>query len=724
METPSDSLALNQTSSGFRRFRGAFGLSKAITIVIRRIIYGQSPREQLNKFSDHNQHDDRTGDIKVQRDDISYNKTDFSDGNRVNGKEPKSAPLKRKLAAVLLADVVGYSRLMSLDEENTHVALADYAKELIEPNVAAHGGRLIRTKGDSFLAEFDSAISAVRCGLDVQDALTDHNAALPNDRRIRLRIGINTGDVIVDEHDIYGNSVNIAARLEGLAEPGEIYVTRSVRDQLEGHPGLLFEDRGERRVKNFKTPIRVYRVKRAETNPLFLIAFARRFSPARLSFSARRTVFSGAILATVVSVGVVGLPMWRDQWDIAPRASIVVLPFENFSGDPKETYFADAITDDLTTDLSRLPGSFVISRATAFTYKGKAVDVREVGRECNVRYVLEGSIRRVGVVVQTNAQLIDTATAAHIWADRFENEISDLYALQQAITGRIAASLDIQLARAEARRAANTPANPDALDLRFRAMGLYISGITPEHTLNARWLLEKAVGLDPKSAESWAWLADLLASDYLNRWNNTGTVQIEEADRAVREALALDRYNYLAHFARGFIYRAKGENTAALDAFAEALRLNRNFARGYAQQANELINLGRPDEAPPMVEKAIRLSPRDPSLGVFYWNLGRANFFADRYHAAIPWLQKAVELRPNLWHNWLYLVSAYALTGEDRDARKILAEFNNHQLYRDRKFTLSVVEDYEQANPNENPVIVEGRKKFHEGLLKAGMSDV
>ena len=631
--------------------------------------------------------------------------------------------LKRRLKAILLADVVGYSRLMNVDEAATHITVTNYTKDLIEPKIAEHGGRLIRTMGDGFLAEFDSAADAVSCGLEIQKGLRTDDAGAGEDRRIWLRIGINTGDVIADDRDIYGNSVNIAARLEGLAEPGEVYVTRAVRDQLEGHPGLAFEDRGERKVKNIKTPVRVYRVRHAEPPPHFLIAFARRFSPTRLRLNARATVFSTAILATAATVGFAGLPVWRDQSASAPRASIVVLPFENFSGDPGETYFADAVTDDLTTDVSRLPGTFVISRATAFTYKGKAVDVRQVGREFGVRYALEGSIRRVGMRVQTNAQLIDTDTAAHIWADRFEYEISDLLALQQEITGRIAASLDIQLVQAEARRAINEwPANPDALDLRFRAMGLYISGITPEHTLAARRLLEQAVGLDPKSAESWAWLADLLASDYLNRWNNAGTAQLEEAERAVRAALALDPYSYLAHFAKGFIYRAKGENAAALDAFAQALRLNHNFARGYAQKANEVINLGRPDEAPPLVEKAIRLSPRDPSLGVFYWNLGRANFFANRYRAAIPWLHKAVELRPNLWHNWLYLVSAYALVGEDREARKILAEFNAHQLYRDRRFTLGTVEDYERANPNENPVIVEGRKKFHEGLLRAGMS--
>ena len=310
------------------------------------------------------------------------------------------------MKAILLADVVGYSRLMSVDEAGTHAKVNNYTKDLIEPKIAEHGGRLIRTMGDGFLAEFDSAADAVACGIEIQEGLRRDDANAGGDRRIWLRIGINTGDVIADDHDIYGHSVNIAARLEGLAEPGEVYVTRAVRDQLEGQPGLPFEDRGERRVKNIKTPIHVYRVKRAEAPPHFLIALARRFSPARLRLTARGTVFSGAILATVVSAGVAGLPMWRDQSDVAPRASIVVLPFENFSGDPAETYFADAITDDLTTDLSRLPGTFVISRATAFTYKGKAVDVREVGRR--VRRAL-----RLGRQHQTSGHACPDQCAAH-----------------------------------------------------------------------------------------------------------------------------------------------------------------------------------------------------------------------------------------------------------------------------------------------------------------------
>jgi len=558
--------------------------------------------------------------------------------------------LKRRLKAILLADVVGYSRLMNVDEAGTHVKVNNYTKDLIEPKIAEHGGRLIRTMGVGFLVEFDSAADAVFCALEIQEGLGRDDNAASGDRRIWLRIGINTGDVIADEHDIYGHSVNIAARLEGLAEPGDVYVTRAARDQLEGQPGLSFEDRGERRVKNIKTPIHVYRVKRAETPPHFLIALARRFSPTRLRFTARGTVFSGAILATVVSVGVVGLPMWRDQPDKAPRASIVVLPFENFSGDPKETYFADAITDDLTTDLSRLPGTFVISRATAFTYKGKAIDARQVGRECNVRYALEGSIRRVGTLVQTNAQLIDTATAAHIWADRFENEISDLYALQQAITGRIAASLDIQLARAEGRRARGQTADPSAVDLRLQATALYINGVTAEHLAAASRLLEQSVQLDPNLAESWSWLAEMLVTQYLHRWNNVGKEALEQAEEAIAKAVTINPDIAQAYYTQGLIRRAKGDQLGALEALSHSVEVNPNFPRALAEKANQLTSLGRPADVPQLVEKAIKLSPRDNSaLGGMRWIIGRAYFISGDYRNAIVWLQKSVELRPNDW---------------------------------------------------------------------------
>jgi adenylate cyclase len=656
--------------------------------------------------------------------DPSSNK--LTDVNQVNGTEIAPAPLKRRLAAVLLADVVGYSRLMSVDEENTHLALDDHAKDLIEPQVAAQGGRLIRTKGDSFLAEFDSAISAVRCGLDIQDALANHNAALPTDRRIQLRIGINTGDVIVDEHDIYGNSVNIAARLEGLAEPGEIYVTRGVRDHLEGHPGLLFEDRGERRVKNFKTPIHVYRVSDVKGQPRRflrpLITLGRCFSPGAFRFRSRSTVLSAAILLVTAAVGAIGLPSSRDQWRATHPTSIMVLPFSNLSADAEQDYLSDAITDDLTTDLSRLPGTLVISRGTAFTYKGKAYDAKQVGQECGVRYLLEGSIRRIDARVQTNAWLIDTTSAAQLWADHFDNEVADLFQLEQDVTGRIASSLGIELIKAEGLRALNEQAaNPDAIDLRVRAMHLYFSSVTPEHAQEARRLLEQAVQRDPYSAEAWGWLAEILSYEYLRRWNDAGKNELREADEAVRTAVEIDPNLAQAHYAEGLVRRVKGEQQAALTAFTRAVELDPNLARAYAELGNELTRAGRPSEAIPLAERAIKLSPRDPALGGFYWIIGRAYFYMGRYPDAIPWLQKSVSARPNMWYNRLYLVSAYALSSHIDEALIALKEFNTRREFAGN--TIERVKANLEAVPDDNPVVVAARQKLGEGLQMAGMPE-
>jgi adenylate cyclase len=390
--------------------------------------------------------------------------------------------LKRRLTAIMIADVVGYSRLMSVAEESTHLRLSDYIKNSIEPKISEHGGRLIRSAGDGLLVEFDSAVEAVYCALEIQHELAARDAGIAADRRLRLRIGINAGDVIADNRDIYGNSVNIASRLEGLAEPGEIYVTRNVRDQLHGHPDLVFEDRGQRKVKNLSQPIRIYRVRRVERRqrrafPADLFDGTRAFSRALFVAHRRSAIWTSILLAAVASITVAALPLRRDYALLSPRASIMVLPFRNVSSIPGQDYFADAVTDDVTTDLSRLSDTVVISPGTAFTYKGKAVDPRQIGREFGVRYLLEGSIRKDGMQVQTNAQLVEARTAAHIWADRFDTELADLSELQDGITGRIASSLHIQLLQAEHRRAmAERPADPDAVDLRLHAMALILAG--------------------------------------------------------------------------------------------------------------------------------------------------------------------------------------------------------------------------------------------------------
>jgi class 3 adenylate cyclase/TolB-like protein/Flp pilus assembly protein TadD len=592
--------------------------------------------------------------------------------------------LKRRLTAVLLADVVGYSRLMNVDEEGTHIRLADCVKNLIEPTIALHEGRLVRSKGDGLLVEFDSAVNAVNCAVDIQSSLAARNDSTAGDRKLELRIGINSGDVIVDENDIYGNSVNIAARLEGLAEPGGIYVTSAVREQLLAHPGLYFEDTGDRWVKNFDRPIRVYRVisEPAEESGSSLDVprkFGYRFA-GRAFRSSRVTIFGvGGAVAIAATIGITKLSVWDQTPLLSARVSIMVLPFRNLN-EPSEDYFADAVTDDLTTDLSRLSDTMVIARATAFTYKGQPVDARTIRGKFGVRYVLAGSIEKIGTRVRANVELVDTSSASSLWAERFQSELTDPFELQEAVTGRIAASLHLQLLRAEHRRSIiERTTDPDAYEMRLRAMAYLIDKITPENTLAARRDLEKSVALDPYSAQAWSELAYVYALDHVNGWNHATKELIVKADQYVQKAYTLDRSVAIAHVAEGWLRRVEGNHQGAVAAFDEALRLDPNLTTAFAEKANELIYLGRAKEAPALITKAIDLSPRDPELGKFYSIMGRAYFHIKDYDDAIHWLQKSVQERPKTWFTRAYLISAYALTGRhgQNEMQAAVNEYND-----------------------------------------------
>src|SRR6267154_1348450 len=329
-------------------------------------------------------------------------------------------PVERRLAAILAADVAGYSRLMGADEEGTHERLRAHLRELVDPKIKEHHGRIVKNTGDGMLVEFPSVINAVRCAAEVQRGMSDRNAETAEDKRITFRVGINLGDVIAEQDDIYGDGVNVAARLEALAEPGGICISRVVRDQIRDKLPYPFEDRGEQSVKNIARPVRVYALRLEAVADLP----AASISPAASTSQPRA----------------------------APRLSIVVLPFSNLSDDREQQYFADGITEDLTTDLSRLANMFVISRNTAFTYRNKPVDTKQIGRELGVRYVLEGSVRRSGDQVRINAQLIDAATDAHLWTERFDRDTGDLFALQNEITGRLARALNIELVADAGRR--------------------------------------------------------------------------------------------------------------------------------------------------------------------------------------------------------------------------------------------------------------------------------
>ena len=353
----------------------------------------------------------------------------------------------RRLAAILTADVAGYSRLMGADDEGTLERLKAHRRELVDPKIQEHRGRIVKTTGDGVLVEFSSVVDAVRCAVEVQRAMLDRNADIPDDQRITFRIGINLGDVIIDGDDIYGDGVNITARLEALAEPGGIYISRVVREQVRDKLLYPFEDMGEQSVKNIARPVRAYALSAAAVGALPAVAPP----PARPRATRRRT----------------------DPRREIPRLSIVVLPFANLSNDPDQEYFADGITEDLTTDLSRISGSFVIARNTAFTYKGKSVDAKQVGRELGVRYVMEGSVRRSGDQIRVNIQLVDSETGAHLWADRFDTDRANLAKAQDAITSRLARTLNIELVRDLGRRIdLERIANPDARDLIMRGAAL------------------------------------------------------------------------------------------------------------------------------------------------------------------------------------------------------------------------------------------------------------
>lgn len=631
--------------------------------------------------------------------------------------------LKRRLTAVLLADVVGYSRLMSVDEEGTHSRLGDCIKHLIEPAVCAYRGRLARSKGDGLLVEFDSAVDAVRCAVDIQHRLAE--AAADGNHKLELRIGINSGDVIVDEHDVYGNSVNIASRLEGLAEPGGICVTEAVREQLLGQPGLCLQTLGERRVKNINHPIRVYRVIgqqeediRTSSGPKVL---ARLLARRAFHFGRRATIMSVGVVAVMATIGMAGLSMRSEHPQLSPRASIMVLPFRNSSGDPGEDYIADAVTDDLTTDLSRLSNTLVIARATAFTYKGRPVDVLDIGRKLGIRYMLEGSVGRIGTRVQANAELVDTSSAAAIWADRFDTDVTTLLELYDAVTGRIAASLHLQLVRAEYRRAvAERATDPDAVDWRLRAMSHLTENETPKSCLAARKALEEALKKDPNDAEAVSQLALALVRDYFHNWNHVTPEDLASAEEAIGNVLEKDQSIAIAHLADGYIRQAKGDHQGALAAFDKALDRNRNLALAWSQKANILIYLGRANEAPALVKKAITISPGDPDLGIFYLIMGRAHFATRDYGEAINWLQKSVQFQPAFWRNRAYLISAYALAGQiqQHEAQAALSEYRE----KFKHWGVQEIRDwFAKTQPNPHSQVAANLQEFFVGLEKAGI---
>jgi len=550
----------------------------------------------------------------------------------------------RRLAAILAADVAGYSRLMGVDEEGTHERLKRHLQELVNPKIGAHRGRIVKNTGDGLLAEFASVVDAVRCAVEVQRGMIDREPEVFEERRIRFRIGINLGDVIAEEHDIFGDGVNIAARLEGLAEPGGICISRVVRDQIRDKLPYPFADVGEQTVKNITRPLRVYALSAAAVASL---------PPGVPSAEAGKNVASST----------------------SPRLSIVVLPFGNLSNDPEQEYFADGITDDLTTDLSRISGSFVIARNTAFTYKGKPIDVRQLGRELGVRYVLEGSVRRTGDQVRVNVQLIDTETGAHLWADRFDTECARLAEAQDEITGRLARTLSLEIVEVAGRRIEQErEIDPDARDLVMRGWTWYHRPWSEPGLKQARQYFEQAQKIDPASVEARIGIGATLATNIGNGWSNSVQRDEAHAEQLLLDALGRDPNNAMAHFALGLVRRSQNRLAEAQIEFETATAIDRNHARAILQLGQTLRYLGEPEAAIPYFQKAIRLNPRDRNICQMYQGMGACHLLLGHVDEAIRLLRKARAENPRVPYLHLFLAGALSLRGDLEEARAALAE--------------------------------------------------
>ncbi len=619
------------------------------------------------------------------------------------------AAQRRRQMAVMLADVVDYSGMMSRSEDETHARFARHASELIEPTIAKYNGRLVRSMGDGILVEFFSAVDAVRCALDIQRGLATRQADQKKDR-IQLRIGINYGDVLVDHRDIYGNSVNIAARLEALASPGTVCVSQSMYDQIRALPQFFFADRGERRVKNIAYPVHVYEVAYERVRVPFL-----RWKAARLS----GTVIAAAIGALAVAALATVL-MFSQLHGTVPRTNkIVVLPFKNIDENTADSYLADALTDDLTNELTRLQRAWVIAASTAFTYKNKFRDAREIGRELKVRYALEGSVHRTGPLVQVNAQLIDTESGTNLWANSFAYETSSLLDLQDKLMGRIATSLNDEVIKPVVRHEIGTfAADHNPLDERMRAMAAGTAIPTPEATLETRKHSEAGLMADPDNARLLGLLAYWLVGDVLNGWNNAGSAEVDRAEASAKKAISLDPNVPRAHAALGWVHRIHGDHQAALASFKEAIKVDPNFAGAYAQAANELLLLGDAKAALPLVQQAIDLSPKDESINVFEYIQGRAYFAVGDYAKAADVLGDSVRGRPNLWFVRAWQVAALALSNRDADAKLAFDDFK--QVHGLRADYASIAQHYTQDRFKE-PGAQAAVTQMLAGLKKAGV---
>jgi TolB-like protein/class 3 adenylate cyclase/Tfp pilus assembly protein PilF len=611
----------------------------------------------------------------------------------VERSEPSQRPaVTRRLAAILAADVAAYSRLMGADEEGTLARLNAHRRHLIDPKIQEHRGRIVKTTGDGMLVEFASVVDAVRCAVEFQRGMVERDAELPAKDRIEFRVGINLGDIIVEGDDIFGDGVNIAARLEGLAEPGGICVSRTVRNQVRDKLPYEFQDIGEQVVKNIARPVRADALSTAAiaATPFIPVQAPVEELP-RQRRASRNAIVVASLVVVLALVALGGWWLWPRQAVSpkqagapaapvgtaleapAPRLSIVVLPFANLSNDPDQEYFSDAVTDDLTTDLSRIEGSFVISRLTAFTYKGKPVDAKQIGHDLGVRYVLEGSVRRLGEQVQVNVQLIDADSGAHVWADRFETDRRDLPKAQSEITARLAFTLKVGLIEAAGRQIAQVT-HPDARDLIMRGWAKWYERESETSLTQMQEIFERALELDPDSAEARVGIATALVEKVIVLYSKSRTQDMERADGLLAEALARDRSLPRLHWALGLLRRTQARFAEAKIEFENTLALDRNNPGAMLQLGFVLNNLGQPEAALPYFEKALKLTPRHQNIHFFYLGLGECHLYLMHLGEATEFLEKGQAANPRFWSIPVRLAAAFGLRGDIDQAKATLAQ--------------------------------------------------
>jgi adenylate cyclase len=598
--------------------------------------------------------------------------------------------MERRLAAILAADVVGYSRLMELDEAGTFARLRAHRKELLEPEIAAHHGRIFKLMGDGLLAEFASVVDAVECAVALQNGMVERNAAALAEHHIDARIGVNLGDVIVEKDeagtvDMHGEGVIIANRLQALAEPGGICVSQTVVNHVGHKIAVGFEFSGEQRVKNIAEPVRVYRVLTERE------AAGRTVGVRRSSW--RRWRWPAAAAAALLVLLAAGVAAWLRQPAPQPPAlqaeapplpdkpSLAVLPFANLSNDPQQAYFADGIAEDLMTDLSRLSGLFVIARHSAFTYKDQDLDLRKVGRELGVRYIVEGSVQRTGEQVRINIQLVDVTTLAHLWAEKYDGSVADTFALQDRVTKSVVDALALKLTAGEqqALLGQNETAVPQAYDEFLRGWEHY-QRTTPADFVAAIPHFERATVLDPSYARAHAALAMVYFRAYDQGWAGSLGMTDDAAFGKARESLELaNAYpTSTSHQVAGNISRDRGWYDDAVKEFEAAIALDPSDSWSYAYLAYSLIYAGKAAEAEAQLETARRLDPHFPPLFVFY--RGLAQFEQNRMEEAAVTLQEAVRLNPDDPWPFAYLAASYAYLGREKEADGAIVAMNSARV--------------------------------------------